>query len=382
MSRKNEFFGAMAILVGTAVGAGIFGIPYVISKVGFMVGLLYLIGLGLVIIVTTLCYGEVVTRTKERLQMSGYALKYLGKWGKRIITASLAFGIYGALIAYTIEVGNFLFAILGPSLGGSSVIYSLIFFAIASLAILFGLGLVVNIEKIMVVLLIVVMSIIFIFGFSRVNIANLTYADLSPSVIFLPYGVILFAFAAATAVPNMRDLLINKKRSLKKAISIGLLIPLVIYALFALIVMGISGKNTSEAAITGLQSYLGQWIIVAGAFFGILSMTTSFLALGLVLRELYHYDYKIKKLLAWLIVVIPVLIIFLLQLTTFIGILGAVGAIMGGCDGIIILLMHQKAKKLGKQKPWYTINLPTFVRYILIAIFGLGIIYEAIVIFK
>ena len=48
MNKTNKkFFSALAVLVGTCVGAGILAIPYVISKSGFAIGLFYLIFIGL-----------------------------------------------------------------------------------------------------------------------------------------------------------------------------------------------------------------------------------------------------------------------------------------------------------------------------------------------
>ena len=60
MKLKSRLFSSIAILIGTIIGAGIFGIPYAISKVGFGIGVIYLLVLGAVILVVTLAFGEVV----------------------------------------------------------------------------------------------------------------------------------------------------------------------------------------------------------------------------------------------------------------------------------------------------------------------------------
>jgi len=41
--RNKRVYFAVSSLVGTIVGAGIFGIPYVLIKAGFFVGIFYLI---------------------------------------------------------------------------------------------------------------------------------------------------------------------------------------------------------------------------------------------------------------------------------------------------------------------------------------------------
>src|SRR6056297_2868292 len=128
----KKFIKAVSVLMGTVVGAGIFGLPYVIAQVGFVVGLGYLCLFAAVFLVVNLCYGEIVLRTKPSLEMPGFVKKYLGNWGKVVITLSLMLGIYGAMVAYTIGVGGFLKEILGPVLGGTEMLWSIVFWVVAS----------------------------------------------------------------------------------------------------------------------------------------------------------------------------------------------------------------------------------------------------------
>ena len=373
MKADKQFLGAISILVGTAVGAGIFGIPYVTAKTGFLVGMLYIFILGFIILLSTLFYGEITLRTKEKHQLPGYAEKYLGIWGKRVCLAAIVLSIYGALIAYTIEVGVFLHALFGNVIGGTPKIYSLVFFALAATCIYFGLKSIASIEKVMVVFLFIIIALIFIFGISSVDFNNFSEFDIE--YILLPYGVILFALGAGTAIPDARFLLQGKEKKLFKAIQIGVIVPIVIYALFAFLVVGVTGKATTESSIVGLGNSIGGHIMVIGAIFGILAMTTSFLALGNVLRETFQYDFKVKKFLSWILVISIPLIIFLLNIVSFIEAIGFAGGILGGLEGILIILIFYKAKKLGDRKPEFEINLPKWASYILYCVFFGGIVY-------
>jgi len=40
---NKNFFYATAILIGTIVGAGMFGIPYVVAQSGFLIGAIFLL---------------------------------------------------------------------------------------------------------------------------------------------------------------------------------------------------------------------------------------------------------------------------------------------------------------------------------------------------
>ncbi len=376
---KNKLFGAIALLIGTVVGAGIFGIPYVVSQVGFMTGFFYLLVLGAVIFITTLCYAEVILRTREEHQMAGYAGKYLGKWGERIISFSLVFGIYGALLAYMVGVGDFLHALLYDFLGGTPFLYTALFFILASIAVFFGLKTIIKIEKIMVAVLILAAVLIFIFGLPYVEMENLIGFDRMN--LFLPYGVILFAFTGATVLADMKKILSGEEKKLKKSILIAYVIVFVIYLSFSFVVCGISGKDTSPEAIIGLNNVMGDKIFVIGAILGILTMTTSFLTLGLVLREIFMCDYKFGKVLSWVYACFVPFVIFLFGLADFIKIIGMVGAITGGLQGILILIMYLKAKKQGNTKPLFSIKVPKVIVYLMCAMYGVGIVYETYYLF-
>ncbi|MBU1178388.1 amino acid permease [Patescibacteria group bacterium] len=376
---KSKLFSAVAIYTGTVVGAGIFGIPYVIAKIGFIPGVIYLVVLGTIVTIKMLCYGEVVSRTKEFHQTTGYAEKYLGKWGKYAISFSLFFGLYGSLLAYMIGVGDFLYTILGDMLGGTPMLYSLLFFVLASLAILAGLGMIIRVEKVMFIALFIVISLFFVFGGKHIDLENLRTFDFSHA--FLPYGVLFFAFTGLSAIPDMSRMLKKEKHNFKKALLIGTVTVFFIYLCFTFIIVGISGAGTSPEAVVGLVGLLGKKIVIVGSVFGVLAMATSFLTLGLAMKEIYRYDYGLDKTLGWVLTCFVPLIIFLLGLVSFIGVLGAVGSVTGGISGIMILWMYLRAKKKGDQEPAYVIKVPKPVIYILSVIFALGALYEVYYLF-
>jgi len=74
MDKKRNFLSAAFTLTGTIIGAGILGLPYVFAKAGFVIGLFWLIFLGLTLIFVKLCLGEIILRTKQTHQLPGYAI--------------------------------------------------------------------------------------------------------------------------------------------------------------------------------------------------------------------------------------------------------------------------------------------------------------------
>lgn len=371
--KDKGYFGSLAMVIGTAIGAGIFGLPYAIAHVGAGLGMIYLAILGGSVVIVTLAYAEVVLRTKGSHQFFGYAEIYLGKKVKTLAVFILTFGIIGSLIAYIIEVGNFSHALLSGLLGGDEIHYSLIFFALAAASVYFGLGMVVRLEKFMVFFLIFVVAGICIIGLPQLDFDNLQGALFEADYI-LPYGVILFAAGAASVVPELKDALGRKKKAIGRVILGGMIFTLLIFAVFSLTTLGAAGNRITESAVIGTGEVLGHGILYLGALFGILAMSTSFLSLGLVLRDALMRDFNFSKPVAWLTVFTPPLIIVLLRLATFIQAIGIVGAVLGSLEGIIILCLWRKSKKSGRRNPEFTIKLPGLIFATLILIFAIGFI--------
>jgi len=368
----KDFYYATAILVGAIVGVGIFGIPYVVAKAGFALGLFFLGFLGGIVLLLHLFYGEIVLRTQGKHRFVGYAERYLGNWGKRLSTFTTVFVSYGALLAYMIVGGKFLSTLFG----GSEFFWSLVFFSLGVVAIFFGLGTVSRIEILMTIFLMVTILLVLGRGWSWIDFNN--FSRINWSYFFLPYGVILWALTGWSVVPELKDIFKNGYHSLKKAIIAGSLIPLVLYFIFLFAVVGITGPETTPEAIEGLTQKIENHGMVLGALFGFFAVATSFLAVGLVLKKIFWYDYHINKHLAWFFVCLVPLLAFLFHLRDFIQVIGFLGGTLGGLEGVLLVLIYQRAKKNGLRKPEYALNLPSLVNKGIILILVLGIIYQVV----
>lgn len=367
MSQKHVYE-AIATLTGTIIGAGVLGIPYVMAKAGFLTGLLVLLLLGAVMVVLNLCIGEVTLRTKGLHQLTGYAGIYLGQRGKRLMTLAMMISSYGALMAYIIGEGKSLAEIFG----GNPWMWSIVFFVLASLIIFKGMEAVGMSELVLsIIKFVALFTTLLLLGFSQFfDPANLMQIDLTK--IFVPYGVILFAFLGAIAIPAMREELSSHLKDLKKCILIGTLIPIAAYALFGLAVVGVTGRFTTEVANLGVGLLMGFFPLAIISVFAVLSMATGFIAIGNGLKEMFWHDYKFKPINALLLTLsVPVLLI-LFGVHSFINILGITGAIAGGADGIIMLLTYLKARKHGQRKPEYEMKIGLAPIVLMIAVFIIG----------
>jgi len=226
------------------------------------------------------------------------------------------------------------------------------------------------------ILFFLVLILIFLRGRYLINIENLfppiSNFKFQISNFFLPYGVVLFSLWGAALIPEVEEMLGEKKEVIRKIIPVSILIPIFVYLFFIYLILGITGPQTTESALVGLRNFLGNGIVSLGFLFGLLTTFTSFIALGLTLQKVFWYDLKIEKNIAGAITCFIPLILFLIGIKQFIPVISFVGTTMLGIDGILILLMYKKQVKNQKSK------VKSLLVYPLILVFFAGIIYEII----
>lgn len=377
-STSKKFWEAVATLVGTIIGAGVLGIPYVVSQVGLWPGVFYIVSLGLASMTVNLMIAEMLLRTRFRHQLVGLMNKYLGPIGKNIQAAAIIIGFYGALTAYLVGEGNVL-AALFPQLGWSPLVFSLLFYAIGSLILYIGLTLIKKIEFWSVCLIMLIVLLISFLSINYITVENFYFVDLSK--IFLPYGVILFAFGGSGAIFSMREILRKREEWLRSAIITGSVIPMILYSFFAFVVLGVTGLATTDIATIGLGATIGSYMLWIGNAFAIIAMATSFFTIGIAIRQMYEYDYRVPSIVSWLLAVIIPLLIFLFVSQNFISIIGIAGSLTFGLAGIVTVLAYWRSKRIGDQEPAWQLPLFYGVGGVLLVIFLTGIIYTCIEIF-
>ena len=371
---KMRFICAAATLAGTIIGVGIFGIPFVVAQAGFATGVFYLVAIAFLSLFMHLAYAEAVLRTGQDHRLIGYIGKYFGSKSKKVATAVLLVEYYGIILAYIIVGGEFLNLIFSNWLPSSQFIWSIIFFFFAAWAIFLGPRALAKNELFFTGLLILAAIYLSAKGIVSLNPSNLTGFDWAK--FFVPYGVIFFSFGGSTAIPEIRQILKGREKKIKSAIILGTLIPLIIYLLFALAVVGVSGSKTSPEAIKGLVPFLGEGTIILGAVFGILAIFTSFLTAGMNLKKIFQYDYRVKSFPSFILALGLPIAAYLLGFKNFIVLIAFTGAVLGGIDGIFTILVYLRAKKLGDRRPEFSLPKGKFLAYLTIALFVFGIIYQ------
>lgn len=368
---------AISAICGTIIGVGIFSLPYVTLKVGIWTMAGYFFVLGIIVTIVHMLFGKVSLATPDFLRLPSFAGIYLGKWGKAAASVAMIVGSFGAILSYIIVGGGFLKELFFPVFGGNQLIYSVIYFSFGAIFIYFGIEAISRIGFWRMILLFI--SLIFIFFYAQsksiFKIENIFLSgDYSLGNLFLPYGIVLFSLWGATFVPEIEEMMGENKKLLKFVLPISTIIPIIVYIFFIILILGITGTETTEFSLDGLKNALGGKLVSLAIFLGIITTFTSFISVGLTIKKVFSYDFKIEHNLSWAIACFVPLFLFFIGVNNFIVLVSFIGGVMLGIEGILIVLMYQKLhlSQNPASKKVYCLTIPLF------CIFLAGIIYEVI----
>ncbi len=355
---KNELQ-AIAYLSGITIGAGVLALPYVFAQAGVLLGSLELVIVWGIVTLLTLYLAETVLRTKGTYEVTGLAEKYLGKKGKLLLVCVSIFYIYGALLAYSVGLGEALHGLFAISLTTARFMS---FFILAAI-VLFGLKVIAKSELFLTPFIFLIILLLFFSTSQQISWEN--YGEFHLDNFFVSLGPLFFALLGFWCVPDMKRIIKDNKK-LKRAIIIGVTMIAGIYLLFTLIVVGVTGKNTSQLYSIALTQYVNHGVGIFVYLFPIFTLSTSFLGLGFTLKEMYQIDYRWKNLWAWIgTFAIPFILLFFIK-GSFIDVISVTGAIASVFVLALIVLMFHKAKEMGDRKPEFELKIPKVVNIILV----------------
>ena len=368
------------MMVGAIVGVGVFGLPFVFQQAGFSVALLQLLLMAVFLTVLQLMQAEVALQTKGRHRLVGYIREYLGERCSLIAVVALSGALWGAMIAYMIVGGNFLFLLASPIFGGTEFLYSFILVGVVGILLYRGASFVSRFE------VFVVGALLFLFLFVVLacipHIHPQVYLHVSSKNAFLPYGIILFSLAGVGIVPEMMDLLGKQSRAqIGKAIMWAMGLILLLYILFTAAVVGVTGAATTQVAFDGLVPVLGDTFRVVTSLLGIITILSIYVVLGMELINMFRLDFKMNHKQSWLLVMAVPIILFLIGAREFIQVIGFVGSVFAGSLSILVCLMYLKLKRSPWCKQHHCLNFPDALTWLLIALFVAGIIFAIVTTF-
>jgi tyrosine-specific transport protein len=365
--KQGSLLGAILLIAGCCIGAGMLGLPVLSGMAGFKPSLLMFFICWLFMVATGILLLEVNLWYKEEVHIVSMAERTLGKFGKTISWLVFLFLFYSLMVAYIAASGSLVadfisdnFSLSMPhSLG--SLIFSLLFGCLLYL----GTGAMDWVNRILMFGLIASYLLLVSIGLPHIQARLLEHQNWSAATLVIPALIISFGYH--NLVPSLTTYLNGKANLLIKAILIGSAIPLGIYLLWEMLILGLvpledfkQALDQGEIATEALKSAVGvSWILDIAQMFAFFAIVTSFLSVSLSFVDFLADGLNIKKtsagkLILASLVIVPPFICSMIYPTIFLIALnyaGGYGAVI--LFGILPALMAWKGRyslKLGHRQ--------------------------------
>lgn len=291
---KNKFIGSTFIVAGTTIGGGMLAMPIISAAVGFKVIVLVLLALWLTMCYTALLFVEIYKYTPIKEGFNTISQKYLGSWASITTAVCMMALMYALLAAYISGGGEFLTESLNQWLGKNIsptlgiLTFTLVFGVIVSL----GTGLIATINNWIFTIKLIFLAVILVLLSTKVEYINLLSMPINQASLLLVLPVIFTSFGFHVNIPSIVNYMDGDQRKLKRIFIIGSAIPLLVYLLWQLVVLGSIEQFafleilTEKSSIQGLLVAIRQMVqlpIITISFnvFATAALVTSFLGVAL-----------------------------------------------------------------------------------------------------
>lgn len=371
MSNDQKEHSAILNLIGTVIGAGIFGLPIIFAEAGILGGTLAFFALLAISLLIHLFMVEVILTVKGKHNLAGYLGKTLGNLAYRSTITVFFFKLCGTTLAYIILGGEFLWEIMSHfGFGQPLWFWQVLFWAIGALVVLMGFGFVTRVESKLTWLLMGVMLLTFVVLFP--------FFDWSQIMVFHPraviggLGVMFFAVSGLSVMPDIVDISGKDTKRARTSVIWGTLIAGVLSWLFGVsIALGFPGvKSASEIALAFPPIF--WWLI---PLIGLLAVITSYLTIAQTLEHVLHVDAGLHRMTSWLVAVVVPFLLFVFVSKDFLATIGFVGSVLTASLSFIACLAALKIfQKKFKRVNWLWRFAPVPVALFLIALVAQKII--------
>lgn len=295
-------------------------------------------------------YADIMFKTPGKHRFVGYAKIYLGDWSFWI---SIFMGVVEMILVMTIYLilSESFLNLIHPGNDSYSII---IFWLLGSIAIFSSLKKLAFIEFLISLSMISIIVLIGFLGLKNIPNMDLGTFNFLPDFkslksIALPLSPILFSLSGSIAIPSVVEYFktqrINRAaKFLRRSIILGTVIPTIFYIIFIFGILSIS-KNVSEDSVTGLINYVPEFFLVLTGFLGILCLWSSYIAVGSNIESVLKMDLSFRSLTRIFTVIFVPICLYFLGLKNFIDLIGIIGGIFLGLEGMFIILMWLRMNK-------------------------------------
>ncbi len=371
----GKHWGGMMLIAGTAIGAGMLGLPLKTGIGGFIPSVLCLVAgflfmlLSLFVLLEANLYlsswdANIISMAKARL----------GPWAQVVAWICFLLLLYAALAAYMSEGGGLFLQFWDglmplswhPEVGHQQLFGVLGFAFLFGCVVFMGTRLVDYVNRLLMMGL--MGAFITLVVFSSPHIETKYLAEFHPRYLVASVPIIIASFTSHLILPSLRTYLENDLAEIKKVLLYGSMIPLAFYLIWELIIVGMlplhgemsliqvmHASHPVQALTEALYLHVGvAWVGTMIGAFSFFALVTSFLAVALSLSDFLADGFGIhkasvtKRLLLMVMTFLPPLLLLLMPSSggkpIFLLALGYLGVFIAVLYGILPALMVWKGR--------------------------------------
>lgn len=351
----NRQIGAILMIIGTEVGAGILALPILVAHFGFLVGFILLVAIWLIMTYTTFVICEINLAMPEGSSFGGMANNLLGRVGRSIVWFCFLLILYPILVAYISASGSAFNEILHISDKNASIL----FVAILGIFVFGGTS---RVDFLNRILLGVKLGLLIFICITLVPHASesflLSIEKIQIKFLVLAMPVYITAFVGHIIIPTIRVYLHSDTKVLKRVIWIGTIIPFFLYLIWLVAIMGNIppvGKNSFVNLIAlGDKANVGDilhllklnlnesYFVKPVLIFASISVSTSFLSVSTSLKDFLIDGFKLNKynkIVRFAIILLLVFILPTLVTVTFLDLFIRALSFVGLSCTILLIIM-------------------------------------------
>lgn len=337
---NSKMLGSIAIVAGTAIGAGMLALPLATAALGMVPAILLMVVIWGLSAYTSLLMLEINLRSGVGDNFHAITGKLLGKKGQMVQGASFLSLLFALTAAYltggssllVLKAKNMFDLVLDNQL--AVVLFTLVLGGFAAL----GVAWVDKASRFLFSLMILLLIVVVLFLLPEVSISSMATSAVAESMTsswMAAIPVVFTSFGFHVCIATLVRYLDGDAVSLRKVLLIGSTIPLACYIFWLLVTLGtvggteISSFNGSlPALISALQEIAHTpWISKCISLFADLALITSFLGVTLSLYDFVAELTRAKKTFlgraqTWLLTFVPPLLCALYVPEGFVAVLG------------------------------------------------------------
>jgi tyrosine-specific transport protein len=303
---NQKLIGGILLVAGTTIGAGMLALPTTTGLSGFLPTCALFIAYWLFMRYTAFLILEVNLWIEGHANIISMAKKTLGKWGEVVSWFVYLFLLYALTTAYIAGSGpiflEFIEAITGIHLPSwSSPIPLLVIFGFFVYK---GTKAVDRVNRLLMFGLLIAYFSLICFLIPHIDSRLLHYVNWS--YLTLSVSIVATSFGFHIIIPSLTTYMERDVKQLRRVISIGSAIPLIVYILWAMLALGIIPLEGAYGLMHGYENGLSATQLIsnlldnpynalAARCFAFFAIVTSFLGVSLSLSDFLSDGLKIEK---------------------------------------------------------------------------------------